>query len=238
MGFRYESCGKIPNFLKNYLQQGLGSSFYYMARDYYFKDVKKLQPATAQIFSAVAQTPWNLKPLYGILSDSVLIYGYHRVPYIFIAGIIGAVSLALLSILPVSAVISVILMFFISLSVASPDVMIDGVVAEKAKACPKYGTDLQSLCYGSQSLCAIIGLLTSGLVIREFGSRVIFGVLVFGSIGVALPAFGNWLGEKKDLKSYHVGCCARVTGDIIRVSYSISAKNQMNMSTSISLYKN
>lgn len=101
-------------------QQGLGNSWFFQARDYYFKDIAQVEPADAQIFIAISMTPWNLKPIYGMLSDSIPIYGYHRIPYIVIAGVIGCICFALLSTLPLSPMSAVLLLVGVNLSVASP----------------------------------------------------------------------------------------------------------------------
>ena len=176
----------------------MGNAFFFFARDYYFKDVEKLEPADAQTYIAVSMTPWNIKPVYGMLSDSVAIFGFHRIPYIIMAGAGGGVSLFLLSVIPLTAFIAVTLMIFVNISVASPDVMIDGVIAEKVKSHPKFATDLQSLCWGSQSLFAIAGHLSSGVAVKQFGSRAIFGGLVIAALAITLPAVLNWLGEVPD----------------------------------------
>eukprot|EP01041_Mallomonas_annulata_P003967 gene3967-7905_t len=177
------------------VQQGMGNAFFFFARDYYFKDVEKLQPAQSQTYIAASMTPWNIKPLYGMLSDSLSIFGYHRIPYIMMAGAGGGFSLLLLSLIPLTALIAVALMFMVNLSVASPDVMIDGVIAEKVKSHPKFATDLQSLCWGSQAIFAIAGHLTSGYAVNQFGSRTIFGGLALSSVAITVPAMLNWLGE-------------------------------------------
>jgi hypothetical protein len=101
-------------------QQGLGNSWFFQARDYYFKDIAQVEPADAQIYIAISMTPWNLKPIYGMLSDSIPIYGYHRIPYIVIAGIIGCLCFSLLSTLPLSPMMAVLLLVGVNLSVASP----------------------------------------------------------------------------------------------------------------------
>jgi len=163
-------------------------------------------------------TPWNLKPLFGMLSDSLILFGYHRIPYIVIAGLIGSVSLFCLSVINFSSIVllAVMFIFFVNISTASPDVMIDGVVAERSKLHPKYATDLQSLCFGSQSLLSIFGFILSGLAIRYYGPQAVFGALVFGSLLLVFPAAMNWLGEEKDTKIYErYSCCLN---NVINVS--------------------
>ncbi|DAZ93547.1 TPA: hypothetical protein N0F65_006535 [Lagenidium giganteum] len=54
-----------------------------------------MPPATTTIYYSVAFFPWNLKPLYGLLSDNFPIAGYHRKSYIVLCEIGAAVSLFL-----------------------------------------------------------------------------------------------------------------------------------------------
>jgi hypothetical protein len=56
-----------------------------------------LEPAAAQVFVAIAQVPWSIKPIYGMASDFVPIFGYHRIPYICIAGVLSTTCFALLA---------------------------------------------------------------------------------------------------------------------------------------------
>lgn len=197
----------------------MGNAFFFFARDYYFKDVEKLEPAQAQTYVAVTMTPWNIKPVYGMLSDSIGIFGYHRIPYIFLAGSSGATALFLLFVVPLTAVVAVVLMFVVNISVASPDVMIDGVIAEKVKSHPKFATDLQSLCWGAQSLFAIVGHLSSGIAVKDLGSRVVFGGLVFTGLAITVPASLNWLGESRNKYAALLAKDNRCLSQIFQVSW-------------------
>ena len=84
----------------------------------------------------------------------------------------------------------------------SVDVMVDGMVAEHTKRHPQYSTDLQSLLWGSLSLFAVGGFLTSGLLITSIGPVGVFSVLVFIGIVIFIPGAFNWLGETK--RSYEL----------------------------------
>lgn len=52
-----------------------------------------MPPATTTIYYSVAFFPWNLKPLYGLISDNFPIAGYHRKPYIVLCEVGAALSL-------------------------------------------------------------------------------------------------------------------------------------------------
>lgn len=56
-------------------------------------DVIHMPPATTTIYYSVAFFPWNLKPFYGLLSDTLPVFGYHRKSYIVLCEIGAALSL-------------------------------------------------------------------------------------------------------------------------------------------------
>lgn len=55
--------------------------------------VIRMPPATTSIYYSVSFFPWNLKPLYGLISDNFPIAGYHRKSYIVLCEIGAALSL-------------------------------------------------------------------------------------------------------------------------------------------------
>ena len=50
---------------------GLGTAYFYQARDYYFKDVEDLEPAQAQIYTSSSMVPWNSKSVYACLYTNI-----------------------------------------------------------------------------------------------------------------------------------------------------------------------
>lgn len=68
------------------INQGLGMGLSRLSIQYYMKDEQKLQPSEAQFYSGIIQIPWMVKPLWGLLTDTVPILGYRRRPYFIFAG--------------------------------------------------------------------------------------------------------------------------------------------------------
>lgn len=68
------------------ISQGLGGALGRLAIEYYMKDVQKVQPSESQVYSGIVNIPWIVKPLWGLLTDVVPIFGYHRKPYFIFAG--------------------------------------------------------------------------------------------------------------------------------------------------------
>lgn len=68
------------------ISQGLGGALARVGTEYYMKDVQKVQPSEAQIYAGITSIPWIVKPLWGLLTDVLPIFGYRRRPYFILAG--------------------------------------------------------------------------------------------------------------------------------------------------------
>jgi hypothetical protein len=179
------------------ITEGFGEGWYYLFQRYYFKDILHLTASQAQLMAAVARTPWNIKPIYGILADCFPIFGYHRTYYITLAGIVGSLSWLSLSLHELTLPFSILAMLLGNHATASPDVIIDACVAEKSNQYPTMASDLQSLCSGSLAVCGIIATLTSGFLIHTFGPAASFFFLTLTSAILLIPSLLGWLGEEK-----------------------------------------
>ncbi|MFQ3614294.1 MAG: folate/biopterin family MFS transporter, partial [Cyanobacteriota bacterium] len=60
-----------------------------LATSFYLKDSLGLSPAQVAALTGIAVIPWTLKPLYGLLSDTLPIVGYRRKPYLVLSGLLG-----------------------------------------------------------------------------------------------------------------------------------------------------
>lgn len=68
------------------ISQGLGGALNRVATEYYMKDVQKVQPSEAQVYGGITFTPWIVKPIWGLLTDVLPMFGYRRRPYFVVAG--------------------------------------------------------------------------------------------------------------------------------------------------------
>ncbi|KAL6563199.1 hypothetical protein OROHE_005786 [Orobanche hederae] len=76
------------------INQGIGLGLSKVSTQYYMKDEQKLQPSEAQVYHAMIMMPWIVKPLWGLLTDTVPIGGRRRRPYfIFAGGALGVLSI-------------------------------------------------------------------------------------------------------------------------------------------------
>ncbi|KAK4362123.1 hypothetical protein RND71_017364 [Anisodus tanguticus] len=132
------------------VNQGMSLGLSKISTQYYMKDEQKLQPSEAQIYTGIIQLPWIVKPLWGLLTDTLPVIGYRRRPYFILAA---------------------------SAAQAVADVTIDACVTENSISHPSLASDMQSLCGVSSSVGQLIGFTISGFLVHLIGSKGVFGVL-------------------------------------------------------------
>ncbi|KAH7492563.1 hypothetical protein PRIC1_001987 [Phytophthora ramorum] len=180
-----------------YAVQGF-SSFSALAVNYFFKDNLKLQPAESQSLLTVMMVPWGVKPLYGIISDSLPLFGYHRKSYMMLCSALGTIATLTLAVpdLITTPLGAVLVLMLNSLSTAVIDVVIDARVVEMSRLDPKYGAnDLQSVSWVAMSVGGVLGSFLSGPATHNLGVR---GVFCFAAVGpLTILIFSTFMHEQK-----------------------------------------
>lgn len=181
------------------VNQGLGEKFVFGARSYFMLDEVGMTSAEYGRVAGFSHIPWQLKSLFGLLSDVVPLAGRHRGPYMLIAGVSGVIALCLLTALPKDLLTRVIvgcLFLLVNINFAMPDVMIDATVAERCKVRPELGAELQALCWGSMGLIGIPAAALKGYLLIAYGPRMLFGLSILAALAVIVPPCCGWLGER------------------------------------------
>ncbi|KAI9922764.1 hypothetical protein PsorP6_000852 [Peronosclerospora sorghi] len=171
-----------------YAVQGF-MSFSVLAVNYFFKDNLQLQPAESQSLLTVMMVPWGIKPLYGIISDSLPLCGYHRKSYMMLCSALGTIATLTLAVpnLITTPVGAVLILMLGSLSTAVIDVVIDARVVEMSRLDPKYGAnDLQSVSWIAMSVGGVLGSFLSGPATHKLGVRGVFLVAAVGPLSILI----------------------------------------------------
>lgn len=165
------------------ISQGLGGAIWRVASDYYWKDVQMVQPSEAQVYQGITSIPWLVKPLWGLLTDVLPVAGYRRRPYFILAGLLGVLSMLILSLhKKLHVMFALLAMTAGSAGVAIADVTIDACVAQNSIDHPSLAADMQSLCGFSSSIGGLLGFSISGLLIHAIGSQGVLGLLSIPSV--------------------------------------------------------
>ena len=171
-----------------------------LAVSFFLKDDLGLSPAEVAALTGIASLPWVIKPIFGLMSDGLPIFGYRRRPYLILSGLLGTVSWLMLATVVDTASAATIIMLMTSLSVAISDVIVDSLVVEKARAeSLAQSGSIQSLCWGVSALGGLITAYLSGWLLEHFSSNIVFEITATFPLFVSAVA---WLivEEKIDSK--------------------------------------
>jgi MFS family permease len=75
-----------------YVVEGLGQTGGLVAQplNYYLKEVHGWTPVQLTAYVTIFNLPWIIKPIYGLISDFVPLFGYRRKSYLLIANVVAA----------------------------------------------------------------------------------------------------------------------------------------------------
>jgi BT1 family len=112
-----------------------------LAQSYLLKDTLQLGPAELSALSGLFVLPWTIKPLYGLLSDGIPLWGYKRKSYLIACGTIGTIAYGILSYenvwnqlsLAQSTSGTVVALMIGSACIAFSDVVADGIVVTRTR---------------------------------------------------------------------------------------------------------
>lgn len=160
-----------------------------LAVSFFLKDDLGLTPAEVAALSGIATLPWTVKPVFGLLSDGLPIFGYRRRPYLILSGILGAGAWLALATVVQTGWAAIAAITLSSLSVAVSDVIVDSLVVERARgeSLGKAGT-LQSLAWGTSAVGGVLTAYLGGALLQHIGTRAVFGITATFPLIVSLVA--------------------------------------------------
>lgn len=155
------------------ISQGLGGALARVGTEYYMKDVQKVQPSESQVYTGITSIPWIVKPIWGLLTDVIPIRGYRRRPYFILSGLLGLVSMLIISLHgKLHLVFALMALTAGSAGVAIADVTVDACVAQNSNKNPSLAADMQSLCSLMSAIGALIGFSISGVFVHLIGPKL------------------------------------------------------------------
>ena len=156
----------IMLFVSQHLMKGFVNEFIAPCIAYLYGSYKVPGPQM-QIYRGVTQLPWAMKPMIGLLSDAVPIFGYNKSPYILLVAVLGTAAMTTIGLVPrasLSITSLVLCLFLIQLQLSTTDLLTEAKYAEKMQTKPKEGPALMSyVWFGLQmgGLCATLLTLSS-----------------------------------------------------------------------------
>mmetsp|Transcript_42878 Transcript_42878/g.100605 ORF Transcript_42878/g.100605 Transcript_42878/m.100605 type:complete len:566 (+) Transcript_42878:176-1873(+) len=186
-------------FVCQHLLKGFANTFTLQAVPYLYAKYKVPAPQV-QIFNGMTQLPWSMKPIIGLLSDVLPIFGYNKAPYMIITALLGASAVLYVGLVPTS-VLPVILvvcgLFLLSLQFSTCDLLSEAKYAEKMATAPSHGPGLLTYVWAGLSVGGIVALLLSGFTISKFGPQAVFCIAAVPVLMLFIPVGCGYLEEKQ-----------------------------------------
>jgi folate/biopterin transporter len=208
--FDQKPTAELSAILLVYFVQGvLGLSR--LAVSFFFKDELGLSPAQVAALMGIAAIPWVIKPLFGFVSDSLPLFGYHRRSYLVLAGLLGSLAWLGLATIVSNAWQTVTAITVASLAIAISDVIVDSLVVERARQESQGDAgSLQALCWGATAVGGVLTAYFSGFLLAHFGARVIFGItalfpLIVAGVAVLINEGRTTTSNKFGVMKHQVG---------------------------------
>ena len=154
-----------------------------------------------QLYMTLAMAPWSIKPLIGVVSDLLSIFGYHKRFYLVISILVGFASGFSLIFIPqnISVSVLIVLCFFgLNFEISICDLLSEGTYARLMNENPQTGTDIITLVNGFQMAGQLIALCFVGPLsdIKSFLPIFIIGTII--CIVPLIPTMLGWLPEEKN----------------------------------------
>jgi len=100
---------------------------------YLYKDDYHMSPAEVSIASGITSLPWIIKPVWGMISDNIPLFGYRRKSYLLCLGLVGAFCWFGLSTFASAAIVGVVLLLIGSVCVSFNSVIGEALIVEAAQ---------------------------------------------------------------------------------------------------------
>ncbi len=159
-----------------------------LAVSFFLKDELGLSPSETAALLGIVMLPWTVKPLYGLVSDSVPLWGYRRRSYMVVSSLLGAIAWGWLAVGVHAATQATIAIALTSLAVACSDAIADAAVVERARRERADAGSLQSFTWAAASVGTILSAYLGGVFLEWWGSRTVFAVTAVLPLLTAIAA--------------------------------------------------
>ncbi len=172
-----------------YFVQG-AMSITHLAVSFFLKDQLGLSPAQTASLLGIGMIPWTIKPLYGLISDGLPIFGYRRRPYLVISSLLGTIAWVCMTTIVNTAALATLMLVLSSMAIAFFDAIIDALVVQRARTeSAGDAGSLQSFTWAAMSVGGIVSAYFSGFLLEHWGIKLVFAIAALLPLLVTISAF-------------------------------------------------
>lgn len=191
----------------------IGIPIMYMLRSY-----GTLSAPRMQVLSTIAVSPWSLKPFIGMLSDTLYIGGYNKLPYILLTVILSIVSCFFLVFSwPITPISLTFVLFAMFLQISTADLLIEARYTQYTNMNPEISPDLMSFIHIPSTVFQILSIVLTGILITYVPIHYIYLIPMPGLVLLLYPIYYNWMGEE----SYDEGSSSLKKNSLTNMTFNL-----------------
>lgn len=194
----------------------VGIPIEYLFQSYAAHGMPNLDAQSIQILRNVALTPWALKSLIGMVTDTLHLGGYNKVPYIF-ATVLASVAacLVLASCWPLVPVLATVLLFVVFLAAAVSDLLTEAMYSRAIMKTVAKGIDVVTFVWTGIFLCGILSTVIVGLLIDVVEPHWLYFLAAPCLFVTLYSTYQNWIGDTMHVnESDPTAACTVTTGEM------------------------
>lgn len=185
--------------IAQWMGKGLVWGFCLSAMDFLFRDYAVSGPKL-QVYKAIVMLPWAMKPIFGLVSDAVPIFGYQKMPYIIGASIMAVIAHISIGFSPAGSLpinMVVVCLIFGCMQISVVDLLTEAKYAEKIREHPRRGPDLMTYVWAGITMGNLCATACVGFILEHFGAKWVFAFVSIPAALIIVPTWLNWLEEPK-----------------------------------------
>ena len=180
--------------LKGFVMAYAGASADFLFRSY------ALQGPQLQVYKAVMALPWALKPLIGVVSDTLPIFGYKKAPYIMIVSVFAMAGFLYVGLstsgAPLPAIVCGLICGALQSSVV--DLLTEAKYSEKMRDHTEFGPDLVTYVWSGVAVGGLVGTGTVGFILQYGGGpKTVYLICAGAAAIVFIPTSLGYMEEER-----------------------------------------
>lgn len=178
--------------LKGFVGSLMGKATPYLYRAY------KVPAPQAQVYGGIVTLPFAMKPILGLVSDTLPIMGYHKGPYILAVSGMSFAAIMTLGLWTSSSVVVVVIgLWLVTLQLSTTDLLTEARYAAKIQEAPQAGPAMLTYVWAGINLAGFAAVLLSGPLLAHYGPRTVFLVASVPAALILLPVALGYLEENR-----------------------------------------
>lgn len=199
-------------FCSQHLMKGSTKSFTGSCQDYLFASYN-VPASKSNIYSGVITMPGALKPMIGLLSDALPIFGYKKSPYMLLSVLAGIYGMAVIGLEPkitLSMDHLVVCLFLMELQFSTCDLLTEANYANRLQEQPHHGPALVSFVWGGIKAGSLVAIALSGSVMSVLGFKAMYLMAIVPSMAIIGPLLFNYMEEQTTSHEEHSNARAKL----------------------------